>query len=118
MNTSPDNPRVLQTARRIVGVRKVATKNPAKRQELGSVEFKPTFCDDNKPIWQEFKLSKRLDSATPGSNFSTGLGLGVAVVIEKTAPGVLLHEGGSAYLRIDNAAVEFTSRTINDDVKV
>jgi hypothetical protein len=95
-----------------------ATKNPAKRQELGSFEFKPTFCDDNKPIWQEFKLSKRLDSATPGSNFSTGLGLGVAVVIEKTAPGVLLHEGGSAYLRIDNAAVEFTSRSINDDVKV
>ena len=34
----------------------------------------------------------------------------VRAQIEKTL------EGGSAYLRIDNAAVEFTSRSINDDV--
>jgi hypothetical protein len=95
-----------------------ATKNPAKREELGSVEFRPAYCDDGKPVWQEFKLSKRLDSSKPGSNFSTGLGLGVAVIIEKTDADVLSLASGSAYLRIDNAEVEFTSRTINNDVKV
>ena len=82
----------------------------------------PEFCDHDKPIWRRFTFEKLLDSNKPGSNFSTGLGLGVAVVVERASSGKLELPAGDmpqrAFLRIDNAEVEFTSRTINDEVKV
>jgi hypothetical protein len=60
-----------------------------------------------------------LDSRTPNVNFAVGLGLGVAVVVEKTGPGMLeLPAGARAYLQIDRASLVFNPRIRNDDVQV
>ncbi len=97
-------------------------KDPLKRHEFGSIEFRPAFVSGDKPASQRFEFSQLLDSARPGSNFSTGLGLGIAVLVEKTTPGVLELPSGTteqqAFVRIDVAELEFTSHSINKDVNV
>lgn len=95
-------------------------KNPTKRQELGSLDFRPGFCPANNPQYGVFEFSRRLDSDIPGTNFSIGRGLAIAVVLEKTSPGEL-HipaEMPPLALCIDRIDLEFNSRTINDDVTV
>ena len=81
-----------------------------------------TSVSGDKPASQRFEFSQLLDSSRPGSNFSTGLGLGVAVLVEKTTPGVLELPAGTteqrAFVRIGVAELEFTSHTINKDVNV
>ncbi len=96
-----------------------ATKSTLKMKEEVSVPFQPEFSDDAAPKYQKFQLAKLLDSRTPGSNFAVGLGLGVAVIIEKTSPGTLeLPAGGRAFIRIDDVELVFNPRVRNDDVQV
>jgi hypothetical protein len=60
-----------------------------------------------------------LDSRTPNVNFAVGLGLGVAVIVEKSTPGALeLPAGTRAFVRVDDAGLVFTPRVRNDDVQV
>ncbi|MGE3317102.1 MAG: DUF1501 domain-containing protein [Planctomycetaceae bacterium] len=96
-------------------------KDPTKREELGSMPFVPKFesAADAKPMRIEF--SQLLDSSSPGSNFSIGAGLGVAVVVEKNPGATFDLPAGSknaAWVEVRSANVIFKSRTINDNVTV
>ena len=87
-------------------------KKPAQRRELATLDITPKFCDAAALSFEEFRLTKQFMNATPGSNFSFGLGLGVAVIVQKTSPGVLQLPANaqeqSAVIRL--AAVELTFR--------
>ena len=102
------------TCRLVIYRHTEATKSPLKIKEEVSVTFQPEFAND-----QKFELAKLLDSRTPGANFSVGLGLGVAVIVEKTTPGTLeLAAEAKAFLRIDSVGLVFNPRVRNDDVQV
>jgi len=96
-------------------------KDPSKRQELGSETFQPAYDDGSGAHRARFEISRLLDSAKPGENFSIGQGLGVAVVVEKNAGAPLELAGGdppAAWVEISRAELVFRSRTINDNVTV
>jgi hypothetical protein len=91
-----------------------ATKNPLKGQQVETVTFQPEF-----EKYQKFEMTKLADSPKPGTNFTVGLGLGVAVIVEKTSPGKLeLPAGTRAFLRIDDVELIFAPRNRNEDVQV
>ena len=70
-------------------------------------------------VMDRFELSKDFLNPTPGSNFSFGLGLGVAIVVEKISEGPLaLPAGKSAGIRIGSVELSFTGKARNEDVKV
>lgn len=97
------------------------TKDPTQREELSSAEIRPPFyAETDSAKSAEFELTKRLDSAKPGQNFSIGKGLGVAIIVEKTTDGSveLPDREAGAFIRVDRAELEFDSRTINNDVTV
>ena len=93
---------------------KIATE----RKELASVTFVPKFTDpphDDQP----FTLEKVFENPSPGANFSFGLGMGVAIILEKTSAGVLaVPADEAAILRIDEVTVEFTGKPRIETVKV
>ncbi len=107
------------TCRLVIYRHTEVTKNPLKMQQVESMTFQPEFAEEAAPKYQNFVLAKLLDSRVPGVNFSVGLGLGVAVVVEKTIPGTLdLPVGSRAFLRIDSVELVFNPRERNDDVQV
>jgi len=97
-------------------------KDPTMRNELASLEIQSEFCELNEPRFQTFELAARFDSPGPGQNFSIGNGIGVAILVERTDPGELQlsadGDGQFAFLRIDEAKLEFAGRTIDDNVIV
>jgi len=97
-------------------------KQPTDRKELASTGLRPRYAPPGGPEFQEFALTKEFVNPKPGSNFSFGLGLGVALVLEKTSPGELdlsAAEGiQRAFLLVDEIKLEFTGKERNDDVKV
>jgi hypothetical protein len=106
------------TCRLVIYRHTEATKSPLKMKEEVSVTFVPEF-GGAEPTYKKHEMARLLDSRTPNVNFSVGLGLGVAVLIEKTSPGTLdLPAGTQAFLRIDRVALIFTPRVRNDDVQV
>ncbi|MDA0834244.1 MAG: DUF1501 domain-containing protein [Planctomycetota bacterium] len=97
-------------------------KNPEERSEFASVTFQPPFAKDASIKPQTFEMSQVLDSPKPGSNFSIGTGLGIAVIVEKITDGVLELPAETAphaaWIRIPETDLKFFSRTINDKVVV
>jgi len=94
-----------------------ATKDPRRIQELASMSFVPVFQDRATNEYSAIEMRQLLDSPAPGANFSIGLGLGVAVIVQKTSPGDLhLPAGREAFLDIDSLAVDFGGRQINEAV--
>ncbi len=92
-----------------------ATKNPLLMNPAESFEFKPVFSE----VDQKYTLAKLMDSRVPNSNFSVGLGFGIAVVLEKTTAEALeFSENSTAYLSITKVELIFTPRVRNDDVQV
>lgn len=82
--------------------------------ELASVEFRPSFGKT-----ETFKLDRFLGSTTPGGNFLIGNGLGVAIAVEKKAPGQLTlpkSESHRAALRIESVTLEFSPRVRDKSV--
>ena len=69
--------------------------------------------------FETFELEKGLrGNPAPGGNFSFGLGLGVAIQIEKISDEVLsIPATESAFLRIDDVTVEFTGKARIETVK-
>jgi hypothetical protein len=85
------------------------SKSAANRQELASVEFVPTFQSNvDQDSWPVIKLEKRL-APTPGANFSFGLGIGVAVIVERKTEGILELpvQSGDAFLQIVRVEIGF-----------
>lgn len=97
-------------------------KKPAQRRELASLDITPKFCETAPLAFEEFRLTKQFINATPGSNFSFGLGLGVAVIVEKTSPGVLQLPadvvGQSALIRLAAVDLTFRGKERNPNVTV
>jgi hypothetical protein len=94
-------------------------KSPQQRTELASISFQPLFSSSTDEGWKEFSLSKNFVNPKAGSNFSFGLGLGVAVVVEKKSPGsLMLDENESAFIRIDELQLDFAGKQRNDKVTV
>ncbi len=88
------------------------TKSARDRTELASMEFVPTFGDglteahpdSGQPIQLEAQLAP-----TPGVNFTFGLGIGIAVIVEQktTAPLVLPSNSQSAFIRLQRIDLNF-----------
>ena len=94
-------------------------KLTTERKELAATSFVPRFVEPDQPGYDAFELAKVFENPSPGGNFSFGLGLGVAILIEKASDGVLsVPVGETAYLRIDDVTVEFTGKARIETVKV
>lgn len=95
-------------------------KNPLRRTEFISEPFVPPFAADDQPAFEWFELRKLLDSPGPGQNFPIGNGYGIAVLVEHTSPDDWRPSPDLAdvSLCIDQVRLDFTQRTINDDVTV
>ena len=79
----------------------------------------PRFIADGQQGEDSFELEKVFENPSPGGNFSFGLGMGIALLIEKTSDGVLtVPAGEAAFLRIDEVTVEFTGKARIETVKV
>jgi hypothetical protein len=96
-----------------------SAKSPLQRKELASIAFKPSLTDGKS--WQPVELAKEFINKTPGANFSFGLGLGVAVTLEKSKRGVLELPAGQprgAEVLIKRVHVTFTPKPRNENVTV
>ena len=84
------------------------SKSARERTELASVEFVPSFRDDGSLIWQTIKLEAML-APTPGGNFTFGLGVGVALLVERKSEGPLVTPSKSeaAFVRLQSIEFEF-----------
>ena len=95
------------------------TKNALLMKPAELMEFKPEYAEGPDFKAQKFVLAKLMDSRVPNANFSVGLGFGIAVMIEKTSPGILeLPENFNAFIRVGETSLVFTPRVRNDDVQV
>ena len=85
------------------------SKSALKRTELASIDFVPTWLDAKSANWQTITLEKQLAPAALGANFSFGLGIGVALVIEhkSDSPLPVTADLGEAFLRVQRIDVEF-----------
>ena len=90
------------------------TKFASDRTELASMEFVPAFSDGEGPTearpasGQSISLEAQL-APTPGVNFTFGLGIGVAVIVEQktTAPLGLPSNNQSAFVRLERLDLNF-----------
>ncbi|MFQ5734359.1 MAG: hypothetical protein ACE5KM_20670, partial [Planctomycetaceae bacterium] len=92
-------------------------KSPRKRRELASVAFAPKFQPAGSATWQTVVLEKNFVNPKPGSNFSFGSGLGVAVIVEAKNPGTL-PAATQALLEIAEVDLQFAGKQRIETVKV
>ncbi len=91
------------------------------RHDLASITVSPQFAHPESPEWQTFELTRTFQNPNAGGNFSFGSGMGVAIEVEKTSPGVLELDGemsGSASICVADVELEFNGKQVNPDVKV
>jgi hypothetical protein len=86
-----------------------ASKSILQRTELASTEFAPTWLDSDRSNWQTITLAKQLAPAALGANFSFGLGIGVALIVERKTEGPVLVPADlhTAFVRVQRIDVEF-----------
>jgi hypothetical protein len=89
-------------------------KDPTRVQELASIPFVPELSEPEAA--GSHTLSRFLGSTVPGTNFATGNGLGVAVVVE-TKPAAA-EPPGSAVVRIHEVTLVFDPRPRDESVTV
>lgn len=97
-----------------------ATKNAMNRKTLAAVEVQPTFAA-NHTEFETVELTKEFINANPGGNFSFGLGMGIAVVVEKISDGTLEFAAGVtplARVRVADVKLDFVGKAVNEKVKV
>jgi len=74
--------------------------------------------DDDFGEYRQVRLTARLRSQDDGAN-EIEMGVGVAIVVEKTSPGSLdIPPGSRAWLALDEVGVRFTPRPRNENVRV
>ncbi|MCA9146406.1 MAG: DUF1501 domain-containing protein [Planctomycetales bacterium] len=96
-----------------------ATKNASNRKALATVDVQPTFTSDEK--FETIELTKEFTNPSPGGNFSFGLGMGIALIVEKKSEGTLELAPGStplARLRVAEVQLDFVGKQVNEKVKV
>ena len=85
------------------------SKSAVNRQELASIEFVPTFVENgNQSAWPTVAVEKRL-APTPGVNFSFGLGIGIALIVEQKTGGAISFpaNSGEAFLQVHQIEIGF-----------
>jgi hypothetical protein len=96
-------------------------KDPRKVREFASAVIRPSYADRRTGKYARFSVSATLKSQDDDA-FHLSKGIGVAVLLEKTSPGVLdlaaLGDKAQRSIRIDTAALAFTPRPRDDDVQV
>lgn len=82
------------------------SKSTLHRQELASIEFTPSFGDQES--LSTVALEKKLAPAL-GANFTFGLGIGVAILVERKTEGALALAAAAeqAYLCVEQVDVQF-----------
>jgi hypothetical protein len=85
-------------------------KKPQERRELASLDISPVFRGDSASPIEPFVLDKFLGN--PGANFSFGLGIGTALIVERRTEEALdLPAHAEAFVRVDRIDVKFTGHT-------
>ena len=81
-------------------------KSALHRLELASIDFTPEFSGN--AVGQVIQLEKML-APTPGVNFSFGLGVGLALIVERKTEGVLKlpAQSGDAFVNVHRMEVQF-----------
>jgi hypothetical protein len=101
----------------LFGYRDLAKDVTKGMREFASAPLRPAFSD-GRGGYRKITLTRKLRSQDDGAN-EIEMGAGMAIIVEKSTPGVLAIAAGSrAFLRIDDVAVSFTPRPRNDDVTV
>ena len=98
-----------------------AAKKPLQRKQLATTTFQPPLAPAGGGLFQEVELVKNFVNPKAGANFSFGLGLGVAVIVEKTTPGPLDFPAGGprrALIRVDRVHLQFAGKPRDDKVTV
>jgi len=95
------------------------SKVPLERKEQAAIAFVPRYFAPDQPGSDLFELEKVFENPSPGGNFSFGLGLGVAILMEKSSDGVLtIPADVMAGLCIDAVEVDFVGKSRIETVKV
>lgn len=93
-------------------------KDHRQQRPFATLNFQPPWCEDDKPRYEKFQVAVKLRSQDGGA-METSRGIGVAVVVEKTTPGVLdLPANTRALVRIDDVELVFNARPRDDSVTV
>jgi hypothetical protein len=89
-----------------------SAKNPEQRRELASLEIRPAYRAESDSPFESFVLDQLLGNAQLGANFSFGLGIGVAVIVERTTEAALdLPAAAAAFLSVQKLDVKFEGLT-------
>ena len=96
------------------------SKKATARKEHAATVFTPKWSEPGTATFEKIELVKEFVNPKAGDNFSFGRGLGIAVVIEKTADEPLELPAGelSALVRLKSFELTFTGKPRNEDVKV
>jgi hypothetical protein len=90
------------------------TKDMQKSQLLGQSVFRPAFAAADMPQYKTFDLSEFLGTRAGNANFLIGIGIGIAVIVEKSSPGVLRWPAAesphSAFVRVDEVFLDFVGK--------
>jgi hypothetical protein len=94
-------------------------KDPRQVRAYVSLPFQPPFAKGGPEDYQKFEVGKTL-RAQDGGAFELSQGIGVAVIVEKTSPGVLDLDASATpvqcFIRIDDVALGFNARPRDDSV--
>jgi hypothetical protein len=101
----------------LFGYRDLAKDMTKGMREYTSLALRPAFAD-KRGGYQKVTLEYKLRSQDGGAS-EIERGVGLAVMVEKTSPGLLtVREGSRAFIRVDAVEVSFVPRPRNDDVTV
>jgi len=89
-----------------------AAKNPEQQRELASLEIRPAYRGEPDSPFESFSIKKLLGNPQLGANFSFGLGIGVAVIVERATDVPLdLPAASSAFVSVRQVDVKFEGLT-------
>ena len=93
-------------------------KDPLRPRVFAAADFVPAYAGAKEGDYEKVELAVVLKSQDDGA-FHLSRGVGVAIVVEKTTPGVLnVPAGVAAFLRVDDVSLRFVPRPRNDEVQV
>lgn len=94
------------------------TKHVNESRELASATVDLRLVESNSDEWQTAELSKSFVNPNPGSNFSFGAGMGVAIQLIKSSGGTLgVSASDQAFVRVSCVELDFLGKEVNDNVK-
>jgi len=96
------------------------TKCPLNRHELAGVDVIPEYASEGSDAWQTVELMREFWNPNLGANFSFGLGLGIALVIERSTAGPLHLPASDAFCGIEvaEARLVFDGKPRVDTVRI